>query len=59
MECPEKISNPKPNDHMQRVLIIGPHVRLEQRLIGHENKIIRLQNPVELQRWMDSLPNVA
>ena len=37
----------------------GPRVRLEQRISGHEHKIIRLQSPAELQRWMDSLPNVA
>jgi hypothetical protein len=29
------------------------------RLKGHEDKIIRLRNPDELQRWMDSLPAVA
>lgn len=37
----------------------GPRIRTEARLKGHENKIIRLQNPDELQRWMDSLPAVA
>jgi adenylate kinase family enzyme len=37
----------------------GPRLRTEARLKGHENKIIRLRNPDELQRWMDSLPAVA
>jgi adenylate kinase family enzyme len=37
----------------------GPRVRTEQRLKGHENKLIRLRSPDELQRWMDSLPAVA
>lgn len=37
----------------------GPRLRLEQVLIGHENKIIRLRNPDELKRWMDSLAAVA
>lgn len=37
----------------------GPRIRMEQRLIGHEHKIIRLRNPDELQRWMDLLPVVA
>lgn len=37
----------------------GPRIRTEARLKGHENKIIRLRNPDELQRWMDSLPAVA
>lgn len=33
----------------------GPRIRMERQLIGHEKKIIRLQSPSELQRWMDSL----
>jgi hypothetical protein len=37
----------------------GPRLWLEQHLLGHKDKIIRLQNPAELQRWMDLLPNVA
>lgn len=37
----------------------GPRIRTEARLKGHENKIIRLRNPDELQRWMDLLPVVA
>jgi hypothetical protein len=37
----------------------GPRLRLEQHLLGHKDKIIRLQKPAELQRWMDLLPNVA
>jgi adenylate kinase family enzyme len=37
----------------------GPRIRTEARLKGHEDKIIRLRNPDELQRWMDSLPAVA
>lgn len=37
----------------------GPRIRTEQKLLGHESKVIRLRNPDELQRWMDSLPAVA
>lgn len=37
----------------------GPRIRTEQKLQGHESKVIRLRNPDELQRWMDSLPAVA
>lgn len=37
----------------------GPRIHTEARLKGHENKIIRLRNPDELQRWMDTLPAVA
>ncbi len=37
----------------------GPRLRTEGRLTGQEAKIIRLRSPVELQRWMDSLPSVA
>jgi adenylate kinase family enzyme len=33
----------------------GPRLRTEARLNGHENKVIRLRSPGELQRWMDSL----
>lgn len=33
----------------------GPRLRTEERLKGHEAKIIRLRSPGELQRWMDSL----
>jgi adenylate kinase family enzyme len=33
----------------------GPRVRTEARLKGHEDKIVRLRSPDELQRWMDSL----
>lgn len=33
----------------------GPRIRTEQKLQGHESKVIRLRNPEELQRWMDSL----
>jgi adenylate kinase family enzyme len=36
----------------------GPRIRTEARLKGHEDKIIRLRNPDELRRWMDSLPAV-
>jgi adenylate kinase family enzyme len=32
----------------------GPKPRTEAKLKGHENKIIRLRNPVELQSWLDS-----
>ncbi len=34
----------------------GPRVRLEAKLKGHEDKIIRLGSPDELENWMDSLP---
>lgn len=37
----------------------GPRVRTEQKLKGHEDKVIRLRSPHELQRWMDSFPAVA
>jgi adenylate kinase family enzyme len=33
----------------------GPRPRTEAKLSGHENKVIRLKNPAELSRWMDSL----
>lgn len=33
----------------------GPRIRTEQKLEGHDSKVIRLRNPGELQRWMDSL----
>ena len=36
----------------------GPRLRMEKQLIGHEDKIIRLKSPMELQRWMDSLQSV-
>jgi adenylate kinase family enzyme len=31
----------------------GPRVRTEQRLKGHESKVIRLKSPDELRRWLD------
>lgn len=37
----------------------GPRLRTEQMLKGHEDKVIRLRSPDELQRWMDSFPAVA
>ena len=37
----------------------GPRIRTEARLKGHEDKIVRLQGPGELRRWMDLLPTVA
>ena len=37
----------------------GPRLRMEAKLKGHEDKIIRLRSPDELQRWMDLLPAVA
>lgn len=33
----------------------GPRIRTEKQLKGHEAKIIRLHNPRDLERWMDSL----
>ena len=37
----------------------GPRIRTEQKLIGHQSKIIRMRSPAELRRWMDLLPAVA
>lgn len=34
----------------------GPRVRTEARLKGHEDKIIRLRSPDELENWLVSLP---
>lgn len=34
----------------------GPRLRMEAKLLGHEDKIIRLNSPGELENWMDSLP---
>lgn len=34
----------------------GPRLRLDAQLKGHENKIVRLNSPDELENWMDSLP---
>jgi adenylate kinase family enzyme len=34
----------------------GPGLRTEARLKGHEDKVIRLRSPDELENWMDSLP---
>ena len=37
----------------------GPRLRCEQKLNGHEHKVIRLRTPDELQRWMDSLSSAT
>jgi adenylate kinase family enzyme len=37
----------------------GPRIRTEARLKGHEDKIIRLHSPDELQNWLASLPTAA
>ena len=37
----------------------GPRLRTEEQLPGHEDKVIRLRGPADLQLWMDSLPAVA
>lgn len=38
----------------------GPRLRTEERLPEHEDKVIRLRSPADLQRWMDSLsPTIA
>jgi adenylate kinase family enzyme len=37
----------------------GPRIRTEARLKGHEEKIIRLRSPDELENWLDSLPTAA
>ena len=37
----------------------GPKLRTEARLHGHESKVIRLSNPDQLRRWMDSVHVVA
>lgn len=34
----------------------GPRMRLEAKLVGHEDKMIRLRSPDELENWLDSLP---
>jgi adenylate kinase family enzyme len=34
----------------------GPKLRTEQRLRGHEDKIVRFRKPAELDRWLASLP---
>lgn len=34
----------------------GPRLRMEAKLKGHEDKIIRLRSPDELENWLDSLP---
>ena len=33
----------------------GPRLRLESRLKGHEDKVIRFRSPDALQHWLDSL----
>jgi adenylate kinase family enzyme len=37
----------------------GPKLRLEARLKGYEEKIIRLKSPDALERWLDLLPTLA
>ncbi len=37
----------------------GPKLRTDERLIGHENKVIRLKSPEALERWLDLLPPLA
>ncbi len=37
----------------------GPRLRTEERLEGHEDIVVRLRSPDELQRWMDSLRPLA
>lgn len=32
----------------------GPKIRLESRLRGHEHKITRFRDPIQLKRWLDS-----
>jgi adenylate kinase family enzyme len=34
----------------------GPRLRAEQRLKGHEHKVIKLQGPDALTRWLNILP---
>lgn len=34
----------------------GPRLRMEAKLTGHEDKIIRLCSPDALENWLDSLP---
>lgn len=34
----------------------GPKLRLEARLTGHAERVIRLANPAALDRWLDALP---
>lgn len=35
----------------------GPGPRTEAKLVGHEDKIIRLKSPAALDRWLATLPN--
>jgi adenylate kinase family enzyme len=37
----------------------GPRLRTDQRLKGHEHKVVRLRSPHQLRRWMDLLLPVA
>lgn len=37
----------------------GPRPRTEAKLKGHEAKVVRLESPEALARWMDTLPAVA
>lgn len=34
----------------------GPRLRMEAKLKGHDDKIIRFRSPHELENWLDSLP---
>lgn len=34
----------------------GPRLRMEAKLKGHEDKIIRLRSPDEMENWLDSFP---
>jgi adenylate kinase family enzyme len=37
----------------------GPRPRTEDKLKGHEDKIIRLKSPADLQRWIATISNTA
>jgi adenylate kinase family enzyme len=37
----------------------GPRPRTEAKLKGHEDKLIRLKSPADLQRWMATISNTA
>jgi adenylate kinase family enzyme len=37
----------------------GPRPRTEAKLKGHEDKVIRLKSPAELQRWMATIADAA
>ena len=37
----------------------GPRIRTEARLLGHENKVLRLKSPKAAAHWMDTIVGLA